>query len=150
MEGRVHSPSFMLRVVGWLGFAAAAPLLARLLYEQTLLTWQRGVQSVGFTVAHVYPSLLVFGVIGGIITHVWLFGFVITTVYRKRRQIRTPLADWNEFAALLLLVALSYVPYGWWQYGTLKVAGKGHNATQQLSYATMDDRMTSDTSSKPY
>ena len=132
--------SSLFRISGWLGFAAAAPIAARLTYEQTVLTWQSGVQSVGFTVVHEYPGLLVLGVVGVLVAHVCLVVFAISVGKRILRRAEIPFFDWTESAAVLIVVALFYMPYGWWQFGTLKIAGAGHSAAEQLSYATMADQ----------
>jgi hypothetical protein len=90
----------------WSAFIAAAPLYFRLLWEQTYLTWQKGPQMIGFSLAHQHPEVLLVGLAGyaamcgwlvvafAIIRALWFlgrprrrFGAVVIAVGRARPKL---------------------------------------------------------------
>jgi len=130
----------VFRITGWLTFVAASALVVRVVYEQTFMTWQSGLQMLGFTLIHVYPGWFVIGAIGVICAHIWVVAYVALIGYRRVHRNSISPHGWTQFAALTLTVALFYVPYGCWQYATLKVAGPGNEAPQQLHYAATENQ----------
>src|SRR5262245_11485814 len=62
-----------LLICGWLGVPGTLALAARLVWEQTLLTWDYGPQMVGFSLAHGYGGLL-------LVFPLLLFPWVFTAV----------------------------------------------------------------------
>jgi len=101
-------------------FPFAFLLTARLVYEQTYLTWARGLQMVGFTLAHQGLGLLIFGMLALGLTHIWLLVVVVLFVASKRH--RRP----KRFQAVIIAVTvatliLNYIPYLWWQCLVVRV-----------------------------
>ena len=99
-----------LKVVGLPIVAAAWLLAARLLWEQTALSWERGPQMVGFSLMHSgLGVLLILLLYGGLL---WLGIFLIANVMTR--------SFGGKFGlALLLAYALAWAvistPYGFWQ-----------------------------------
>ena len=64
--------SVSLRIWGWIAFAGAFPLVLRFVYEQTVMTWGRGLQMVGWTIIHTSGGLFVLGILAVFLLHIWL------------------------------------------------------------------------------
>ena len=47
--------------MGWLALPGGGMLLARMIYEQTYLTWSEGPQMLGFALWHVYAGYALLG-----------------------------------------------------------------------------------------
>jgi len=87
-------------------------LTAGLIWEQTALTWERGLQSIGFTLLHgsgaflaVFPPLLA----------VWLAVSIAYTLWRLLR--RRPLSRVSMITMVLAigLLWIHWLPFGFWQ-----------------------------------
>ena len=102
-------PSFL----SWLGIVATVGvwvLALRLVWEQTVWTWERGAQMVGFSLMHSgVGALLVLGVYASLL---WVL--VVLAVAAVRRTLGGP-----KVLALLVTYALGWAlllaPYGFWQ-----------------------------------
>ncbi len=99
-----------LKFIGVLIVAAAWVLAARLVWEQTVWSWDRGPQMIGFSLMHSGMGvLLVLALYGGLL---WL-GIVLITAILTRSLGGKP------GLALLLAYALAWgviaIPYGFWQ-----------------------------------
>jgi len=124
------------RVWGWLAFLGAFPLALRFIYEQTVMTWNHGLQMVGWTLVHTYGGLFVLGILAAILMHGWLVAFVVIWVRRRKTQTALlPFGARTQFVVLGCATALFYVPYEFWQFVTLEVSGPGQNAAGQLTAA---------------
>jgi hypothetical protein len=123
-------------VFGWAAFCAASALATRLIYEQTILTWEEGPQAIGFTLVHEYVGLLLLGIAGQICLYGWIAGFFVTLIRRKiKGQPSVTTGCWGQFAASAVIVAVFWVPYGWWQLATVEFAGLGARTADQLTLA---------------
>ncbi len=107
-----------LRVRRWLLFIGVLPVLGtallagRLIWEQTVWTWRRGPQMVGFSLAHGAGAILLFAPIILVLwTAIALVMIIIDLV--KRRKLDT--TTFTGFAVALLLFGLLSVPAGIWQ-----------------------------------
>lgn len=124
------------RVWGWLAFAGAFPLALRLVYEQTVLTWNHGLQMVGWTLVHTYGGLFVLSILAAVVMHGWLLTFLAVWIpLRITQKASLPFGAWTQFVVLGCATALFYVPYEFWQLATLEVSGPGQNAAGQLTAA---------------
>jgi hypothetical protein len=123
------------RIWGWLAFVGAFPLVLRFAYEQTVMTWDRGLQLVGWTLIHTYGGLFVLGILAVILLHIWLLVFVALWVRRLIGKEHVPLGSWTQFALLGCTIVLLYIPYGLWQFVTVELAGPGQRAAGQLTAA---------------
>src|SRR3954465_1174602 len=115
----------------WLvgAFAVTFPgvlwLVARLVWEQTTLTWRQGPQMVGFSLAHAEVGLLLI-----LIASTLFFGLVYLTVLVLSvialvRRRRVPFVRWFVLAGAGLVVSLLFVPYSFWQYAFVSRLASG-------------------------
>jgi hypothetical protein len=77
--------TWMLGRGWWFVYLPFAALETRLLWEQTWLTWTRGEQMIGFSLAHQHPELLLLGFLGAIGTGLWVLAAVMTLGLRRNR-----------------------------------------------------------------
>src|SRR5438067_10791380 len=79
-----------LQVLGWIALAGAAPLSLRFIYEQTLLTWRRGPQMVGFALAHTHIAFLLFGTVCEFLAIAFVAFTATILLKRKLRHEHSP------------------------------------------------------------
>ena len=132
--------SVPFRIWGWLAFVGAFPLVLRFAYEQTVMTWDRGLQMVGWTLIHTYGGLFVLGIFVVMLLHIWLLAFVALWVRRLIRKECVPFRAWTQFAVLGCAIALFYIPYDFWQFMTVELAGPGQRAAGQLTAAAAQNQ----------
>jgi hypothetical protein len=90
--------------------AAALFLAARLIWEQTVLTWNGGLQMAGFSLMHSgQGAILVLAVYGGLI---WAIAILIAMAVRRSFGGRWPTALLSMYAVAWGAIA---TPYGFWQ-----------------------------------
>jgi ankyrin repeat protein len=90
--------------VGYVGLAMYVPFAMRILYEETFLTWQRGPQMIGFSMAHLFPQLLIAGLLGFAVGAIWWLVSLVLALRRKRRtqrSMRIALIAWPAFIAFV-------------------------------------------------
>ena len=137
--GKEPSNAPVFSVVGWAVFAALAPSSLRLAYEQTLLTWSEGPQMVGFTMAHVFPLLLLLGIAGFLGYSTWLLVLYVKLIRNwRKKQTPLPRAILMQGLAIGTAVVVQAIPYGTWMTATVIVAGPGQHGPAFLSYAADD------------
>ena len=119
-----------LRVYLGIPFAIVALYLGiRLSIEQTLWTWERGLQMVGFSLAHgagilLYPLLLL-----GLL---WAGIHIIISLYERS------FGGWlgvSVLSAFLLGVGLMSIPYDFWQSLFIEKIRRSPYAYQQFKYS---------------
>ena len=110
-------------ITGYVLLAAAALFAGRIIYEETILTWNNGPQMVGFALAHgAAPVFLIAGLIALPGGSVWVIGSLILLL---RRRFRIKLIDWAPVIFLPVLAALLCIPYAVWEEFTVAAAGPG-------------------------
>ena len=128
-------PKWLL-ILGGLCIPGTAAFMARIVWEETVLTAARGPQMVGFSLMH--------GALGGIVVpmllsnfglHLWLLVMVVVFGYNLLRRRRLPPAAVVLVALALAVAAPLYVPYGWWRYLVLRSSRPVANAAEHLTYA---------------
>jgi hypothetical protein len=120
-------------VAGYLLFGGAAVFVGRIVYEETILSWQSGPQMVGFAMAHgALPFILIVGLIGLLGGSLWLVGSLILLV---RRRFRVSLGDWIPILLLLFLAVPLFVPYEAWEELIVRIAGPGSHGSEFLVQA---------------
>ena len=125
-------------ILGYLLVCAAAILVTRILYEETILTWRTGPQMLGFAMAHgALPFVLITGVIGlpGIL--LWL---AVSVVLLIRKKFRLPVVDWIPIILSLLLVGLISIPYEAWEELMVRIAGPSSHGNDFLVQAAAQDK----------
>jgi hypothetical protein len=123
-------------ITGYLLFCAATILVARILYEETILTWLSGPQAVGFAMAHgALAPVFIAGSIAlpGIL--LWLAVSLVLLIWKKFR-----LLDWIPAILSILLVALLSVPYEAWEELMVRIAGPGSHGNDFLIQAAAQDK----------
>lgn len=95
----------------WAALAASAPLYVRILWEQTALTWRRGPQMIGFSLAHQHPEILFLGLVGYVGMVAWLIAAGVSAVRRRSLPQGVQLA---YLVVTLVAVLVAFVPYEIW------------------------------------
>jgi hypothetical protein len=90
----------------------SAILVARLVWEETALTWRSGPQMLGFSLAHgsgallfLFPPMLLLWIFASAILIAW-------HLYKKRRILRQ---QWLLLGVAAAVLTVMSVPYGFWQ-----------------------------------
>ena len=135
------NPTPAVRVRWWLLTLGVIPLIGtallagRLIWEQTVWTWERGPQMVGFSLAHgssavllLAPFLLAFWAATALVV-------IITNLVKKRR---TDTPTWAAFGLAVLLFGLLFVPSGVWQRLFIRQMTSSPRAGDLLVYAAYD------------
>jgi hypothetical protein len=93
----------------WL-LAAPAGLIfsARILWEKTLLTAERGEQMIGFSLAHVYPVFFLVGLLCSWVLMGWL---LVAIVYLIRARLRVAWYDYAMVAGSLFVCLALFLPH---------------------------------------
>jgi len=101
-----------LRLSGAPIFIGSAMLSARIIWEQTVWTWEQGPQMIGFSLAHgpgaillPFPFLLI----------MWTVLVVVLTVRSKLKKTRITPARWVALGLAMLVLILGQLPDGFWQ-----------------------------------
>lgn len=121
-----------LQFSGIVIFAGAAMLSARLIWEQTVWTWERGPQMVGFSLAH-GPGAILF--IFPLLLLIWTSVVIVLTL---RSKIRKREIAPTRLAALVLavsLLVLGELPDGFWQRVFISRMATSPRAGDLLVYA---------------
>jgi ankyrin repeat protein len=122
-----------LRILGVIAAPGAVFLAARLIYEQTLLTWRRGPQMVGFALAHsglVLPLLL-----STVLMLLWCAAVLGRSLWALWRGKSVSRHRWAVLVASIALLLVPLVPYGSWQRLAVGRLASGPHATEFLTYA---------------
>jgi hypothetical protein len=101
-----------LRISGGVVFVGSAILEGRLIWEQTVWTWERGPQMVGFSLAH---GLGVFLFLFPILLVLWLAVAVVLTVRSLIRKDQITTQRWVGLGLVVLLFVFMGLPDGFWQ-----------------------------------
>lgn len=90
--------------------ATAWALAGRLVWEQTVWTWERGPQMVGFTLIH--TGLVILLLIGLYIGLIWFVLYILVAIKKKNLGGRT-----GKIVLICYILALLVIstPYGFWQ-----------------------------------
>jgi hypothetical protein len=119
------------KALNWIGLAVVVMslwLAVRLVWEQTVWTWDRGPQNVGFSLMHSnYGPLLFLAFLGG------LFWIAAVAIFAARSR------SFGIFTGILVvLYGLAWVlvapPYGFWQRLFIEKLAYSAHAPEFLSY----------------
>jgi hypothetical protein len=121
-----------LTILGAVIFAGSAVLAARLIWEQTVWTWERGPQMVGFSLAHGSGALLF---LFPILLIVWSIVVVTVTIWSLIRRKRVAIATWVLLGVAALLFSLMGLPEGLWERAFIQQMAASPRAGDLLVYA---------------
>jgi hypothetical protein len=96
----------LLNMIWWFVYLPVAVLEAELLYEQTWLTYTKGEQMIGFTMAHRFVELVLFGFAGWLGCVLW--SIVVVLILGRRHQIST--VTRIQFALAVIALLYPFVP----------------------------------------
>jgi hypothetical protein len=120
----------VLTVMGIQPVVGAALFTGRIVYESTFLTWQKGLQMVGFIMAH--DGAAIAGLLALFLGLLWLIVVVLVAALR-----RTWMSKLQTF--MIVIMALSFgsiwVPYGQWKLLTVKICGVERVTPDWLTFA---------------
>jgi ankyrin repeat protein len=119
-------PSSVL-IGGWIVLFVAIPFVGRILWEETFLTCERGPQMIGFSMAHTMPALMLLGVLGLLMAHIWL---VVIGFHVFWRQTSLAPVDRMLVVSLILTLVLLYSPQRGWEFLMGRVCGPRQSAAE--------------------
>jgi hypothetical protein len=128
----------LITIVGFVLLSGTALFAARLIYEQTLLTWNHGLQMVGFSLFHSGLGLL--GVLCVGLALIWALGTLVIAVLKR------PWISWVDLtlvAVLAACVGLLFVPYEQWKLLMVRANGTKNVSSDWLTFsaATGESRL---------
>jgi len=129
------------RVRWWLLASGAIPIIGtallagRLIWEQTVWTWERGPQMVGFSLAHGSGAVLL---LAPFLLAVWVAVALVLIVINLVKNRRTDTTTWAAFGLAALLLGLLIVPSGFWQRLFIRQMASSSRAGDLIVYAAYD------------
>lgn len=130
-----------LLVSGVVILLASSPFLARILYEEVILTYEQGPQMLGFSMMHIMPTVMILGILSLIALHIWILIAIAEIACAAWKHQRVRRAVEFVLAVALLSVLLAYIPYGWWRFLLFQTVGPGKHGGSQLSFAAVSDEL---------
>ena len=121
-----------LSISGVVIFIGSAILSTRLIWEQTVWTWERGPQMVGFSLAHGSGAILL---LFPILLILWTIVVAVVTVRSLVRKKRIAFARWAALGLVVLLLVLGELPDGFWQRVFIRRMAASPRAGDLLVYA---------------
>lgn len=99
-------------ILGTIICIGSATLAGRLIWEQTVWTWERGPQMVGFSLSHGSAGILL---LTPFLLVIWTAAAVVLTVRSLIRKNRIATQRWAGLGLVLSLFILLGLPVGFWQ-----------------------------------
>jgi hypothetical protein len=121
-----------LRVTGILVCIGSAVLQIRIIWEQTVWTWKRGPQMIGFSLAHgpgalllLFPFLLI----------AWTVVVIALSVRSKIKKNRIAPSRWAALGLAVFILASGELPDGFWERMFITRMAASSRAGDLLVYA---------------
>jgi len=140
MQNRMKKPNenagemaWWAHVVGALVLCGNLALAARLVWEQTALTWSRGPQMVGFSLLHGSWGILV--VLSPVLLLGWILVLAVRAAWARIRGRPVGRATAAYLVAGAALAGLLLTPYGVWQTIFAGRISRGPYAGEFMTYA---------------
>ncbi len=118
--------------IGWFLATGAAMLFARLIWEETFLTWQLGPQMVGFSLAHDYGAVLF---LFPPLLLLWTVIALVITIHGLVKKKRVSRKRWMSLGAIAALIVTGSLPEGFWQTAFAGQMAKSPASADLLTYA---------------
>ena len=103
-----------LRLVGAVFFIGSLMLAARIVWEQTVWTWEQGPQMVGFSLAHGYGAPLLLFPFFLFIWTIAVLGLTLGTKIKNKRMKIAPMR-WVVLGLAILIFVLPGLPESFWE-----------------------------------
>jgi hypothetical protein len=113
LRAQLANPPVWLILWGVLAFPGTIYLVGRLVWEQTLLTWQHGPQMVGYSLIHTGPVR--FLLLSLLMWVVLIFALIARLVYRLFKKRRISFASLVALILSISLIGILLLPYSFWQ-----------------------------------
>jgi Ankyrin repeats (many copies) len=110
-------------------------LALRLVWEQTILTWNSGLQMVGFSLAHTYGLFLF---LFPLMLLPWMAVALVFVIFRLVRRRPVTRTAWAMLASAIALLIMLVLPYSLWQLLFVDRLASGPNSAEFLVYASAD------------
>lgn len=94
-------------VIWWFFYLPLAVLETRLLWEQTWLTYMRGEQMIGFSLAHQFPEVILFGLVGWLGCILWCIFALVLILWRRYQM---SMVNRLQFTLALITLVMIFVP----------------------------------------
>jgi hypothetical protein len=118
----------------WLpAYVLTVLLTLRLVYEQTWLSWQRGPQMIGFSLAHSGWALPLFA--GTLFMVVWSVAATVLLIAQRLRHGAVSPGIRKRWLMAIATLCITFLPERAWRYPLLRIAGHGDNASEWLTHA---------------
>lgn len=127
------APNKAWTVLGWMGLPGSALLAARLVWEQTYLTWTQGSQMVGYSLTHATPGLFILMLLSSLLAAIFLLVALFLVPLRLRRGQRLPATNTLQIVVLSASLLSLVLPYGFWIRTSVRLAGPGDHAADFLT-----------------
>lgn len=111
----------------------------RIVWEQTVWSWERGPQMIGFSLIHGYNFFLVFF---PWLTLLWLPVVCVNIIYRLIKKLKVNLVTWIMVSYSIFLVVLISLPYGFWQRLFIEKYSRKHSVEFFIYAASFGDLKT--------
>jgi hypothetical protein len=111
-------------IAGYILLVGAAVFVGAIIYQETILTWTDGPQSLGFGNVHT-GTVLLFFLIAFILlvgTSLWIVGSLVLLIKRK---FSVPLVEWAPVFLLVALASILAIPYKNWELLSVHIADPG-------------------------
>lgn len=126
-------------VIGLLVWIGTAALEGRLIWEQTILTWEQGPQMIGFSLLHGDYAFLI---LMPFILLVWLIAALGVTIVALIRKKRISLMNWISLCLAGLIFLVSFIPQGFWLRLSIDRVSRGPYAVDFLANAAATGDLT--------
>ena len=104
----------------------------RLIWEETVWTWERGPQMVGFSLAHGSGALLL---LSPVLLTAWTAIVIALTIWNMIRKKQVSRKRWAALGLILSILVLGSMPEGFWQRAFIKRMAASPRAGDVLLYA---------------
>lgn len=121
-----------LDIVGIGILAGSTVLTVRLVWEQTVWTWEQGPQNVGFSLAHGAGAILLLFSPLLIVWTVLTLAITVRSFIKRRRVLRL---TWVVLSLALLLLASLAAPEGFWERIFIRQMARSSYAGDLMVYA---------------
>jgi hypothetical protein len=121
-----------LLALGVVPIVGTALLAGRLIWEQTVWTWERGPQMVGFSLAHGSYFVLI---LAPFLLVLWMAVALVLTVLDLVKRRKADVPTWGALGFAVLLFGLLLVPSGVWQRLFITQMAASPRAGDLLVYA---------------